>query len=249
MNSNRKRQVGLFLIVIVIAGLLAVVTGGEVAQADAPPTPLPPDGNWYGKTYGEWGVEWWKWASALRADATHPLFDDYKVKCYLGQDGDVWFLGGTYAESGVAARECDVPAGKALFFPIVNVICSEFTGDDPETLLECAANPTVPPGFEFQMNPLSASIDGQDVGNLEDYYALSEETFTLGPLLKPNIFDAAKNAVGQGATSGYYLLLPPLSVGEHVIAFAGEIVVLDPDGVPVYQFTLDIAYDLTVVTD
>lgn len=183
----------------------------------------------------------------LRADASHPIIDDYKVKCHLGQDGDVWFLGGVYGESGVAERECDVPVGKALFFPIVNVICSEFTGDDDP--LACAENPTVPPGFEFQMNPLSATIDGQEVGNLEEYYVLSDEIFTLGPLLKPNIFNAPKGAVGEGATSGYYLLLPPLAEGKHNITFAGEIVVLDPGGNPVYYFKPDISYHLTVVDD
>ena len=249
MNSNRKKQVGLLLIVVVIAGLLAVLTGGGVAQADSPATPLNPNGTWYGNTYAEWSMEWWKWASSLRADATHPLIDDHKVKCDLGQDGDVWFLGGTYAESGVADRECDVPAGKALFFPIVNVLCSEFTGDDPATLLECAENPTVPPDFEFQMNPLSATIDGKNVNSLKKYYALSEETFALGPLPNPNLFGAAPGSQGLGATSGYYLLLAPLSAGEHEITFAGEIVVLDPDKVPVYYFVLNIAYDLTVVND
>ena len=249
MNANRKKQIGLLLIVIVIAGLLAVVMGGEVAQADAPIKPLAPDGTWYGKTYDQWATEWWQWAAKVRADEKHPLIADGEMDCGLRQRGDVWFLGGSFGESADAHRACEVPAGKALFFPIINVICSEFTGDDPATLLECAENPTVPPGFEFQMNPLSATIDGKNVNSLKKYYALSEETFALGPLPNPNLFGAAPGSQGLGATSGYYLLLAPLSAGEHEITFAGEIVVLDPDKVPVYYFVLNIAYDLTVVND
>lgn len=207
---------------------------------------LPPRRAWYGHTYDEWAAEWWQWASDLPAEDNHPLFADGPMDCSLGQKGKVWFLGGTFAESGVAHRECEVPAGKALFFPVVNVLCSEFTGDDPATLVECAANPTVDPGFEFQMNPLSATIDGSPVRKLEKYYTLTEEPFDLGPLPDPNIFGADPGAEGPGASGGYFLLLPPMSKGEHEITFAGEIVVLDPDGVPVYQFTLDITYDLLV---
>ena len=152
-------------------------------------------------------------------------------------------------ESGVAHRKCEVPAGKALFFPIVNVLCSPFTGDDPDALLECAAAPPVPRKFEFQMNPLAATIEGEDIGNLEDFYTLSDETFSLGPLPAPNIFDAEPGEVGLGATGGYYLLLPPLDVGEWEIAFAGEIVVLKPNSKPAYYFKTDITYNLTVVDD
>ena len=94
MNANRKKQVGLFLLVIVIAGLLAVVSG---AQADPLVTPLAPDGTWYGKTYDEWAAEWWQWAAILPADEYHPLIADGEMDCSLGQKGKVWFLGGTYA--------------------------------------------------------------------------------------------------------------------------------------------------------
>jgi len=234
MNTNRKMQVVMLLLVVVIAGLSSMFT---TVAADSPVEPIPPD-----DTYKELAAEWWQWAAVLPADEDHPLIADGKMDCGLGQAGDVWFLGGTFSESGVANRECKVPGGKALFFPIVNVMCSPLTGDDPNTLLECAENPTVPEGFEFQMNPLFATIDGQEVGNLEDYYTLSEETFTITLPPPPNIF-----GTWQGATSGYYLLLPPLSKGWHEITFAGEIVVLDPDGEPVYYFITEISYDLKVV--
>lgn len=274
MNTSRKKQVGLLLVLVVIAGLFAFV---QSSAADEPVlerqhgkpvlTPwvrgkgirvLPPTRRWYGRTYEEWAAEWWQWAAELPADENHPFLADGEVDCSLGQQGHVWFLGGTYAESGEADRQCAIPAHKALFFPIVNVLCSPFTGDDPAALLACAENPPVPEGFEFQMNPLSARIDGKKIGNMKKFYTLSEETFVLGPLPGPlpedNIFynpdhpewGAVPGAEAPGATSGYFLLLPPLYPGEHTISFSGEILVLDPDKVPVYEFKLDISYKLEV---
>lgn len=246
MNANSKKQVGLLLIVVVMAAMLAFFAGSDVAQAKT--TIVPPDDVYEGKTYDEWAATWWQWAAMIKADENHPLFADGTMDCGVGQTGDVWFLGGTYAESGVANRICDVPAGKALFFPVVNVLCSPFTGDDPDALIACAESPPVNKNFTFEMNPLSATIDGKKLGvnKLEDYYTLSEEVFDLGPLPFPNIFNAEDGAVGTGATSGYYLLLPPMEAGEHDIAFSGEIKVLNLRGKAVYHFETNISYELTV---
>ena len=51
----------------------------------------------------------------------HPLFDETGEDCDVGQSGKVWFLGGVINETGSASRECTVPTGKAIFFPILNV--------------------------------------------------------------------------------------------------------------------------------
>jgi len=255
-----KKQVWLLLFVVVIAGLLAFATGGDVAQADSAPV-LPPNSTAFGKSYDEWAAKFWQWAALIPKSDTHPLFADGEMDCSVGQEGKVWFLGGTYADSGVANRECEIPVGKALFFPISNVICSPFTGDDVDTLLECAADPPAPP-FKVVLAPIEATIDGVyfDQEALEEYYTLSEETFTLGPLPgsepEDNIFynpdypdrGALPGAVAPGATGGYYLMLPPLSVGEHNIMFIGEIQFFDTDGN--YLFTVyhtEISYKLNVV--
>lgn len=225
MNANRKKQVGLFLLVIVIAGLLAVVSG---AQADPLVTPLAPDGTWYGKTYDELAIEWWQWVGTVKVKGLphHPLVADGEMDCSPGQKGEVWFLGGTFGprSTGTADRECDIPVGKALFFPIVNIICSPLTHDpdDPEFLLACAINPGDVYGFELEMHPVSASIDGEDIENLDNYYVEPGVTFDIGPLPKPNVFSAKKNAIEPAATTGYYLLLPPLSEGTHTLEFKGE---------------------------
>ena len=39
-------------------------------------------------------------------------------------DTHVWFLAGTTGNS--ASRTCEIPAGKAIMFPIINVLCHYF---------------------------------------------------------------------------------------------------------------------------
>lgn len=253
-----KKQVSLLLFVVVVAGLLALATVGDVAQADSAPV-LPPNSTAYGKTYDEWATEWWLWATELPADDTHPLIADGAMDCSPGQEGKVWFLGGVYSDSDTAERECEVPVGKALFFPVVNVLCSPLVGDfGPLPLLKCPLNPLAYdwPGTDFQVRPLFASIDGVEVENLEDYYTLSQETFHIGPLPDPSLLFsefhpewAPPGAEGDAATGGYYLLLPPLSKGEHDIIFEGEIEFLDPAGDPFWYFYTKATYNLTVVND
>lgn len=45
---------------------------------------------------------------------------------------------------------------------------------------------------------------------------------------------------------GYYLMIPPLSAGEHEIDFVGKVELHDENGDVFFSFTLDIEYDLTV---
>lgn len=250
MKTSRKKQMALLLFVVVMAGLLAAVTGDEAAARGRKRRArvLSPKRAWYGQTYDEWAADWWQWAADLPADDAHPLIADGEMDCSLGQKGKVWFLGGTFAGSEPVTRICKVPKGKALFFPVVNTICSPLTADpnDPDFLLACAKNPGDVYGFEFQMTPLSATIDGRPVRRLQRFYTLSDEVFHIGPVPYPNLFDVPAETEGDAATSGYYLLLPPLSEGEHEIAFEGEIVV---DFLPEPYVTVDVTYILEVDDD
>jgi hypothetical protein len=87
-----------------------------------------PDAVIAGRTYGEWSAAWWQWALSIKA-STHPLFD--KGDCGTEQTGQVFFLGGKFCRTGdttcnasIANRQCKVPRGKNLFFPIVNSVNS-----------------------------------------------------------------------------------------------------------------------------
>ncbi len=91
-------------------GAVAVVTPIDVA-------PLPSQSNPYGASYGTWGARWWSWAVSAPVGG-NPIQDEDGSLCNLGQSGPVWFLAGNFG--GTTVRSCDVPAGKSIFFPIVN---------------------------------------------------------------------------------------------------------------------------------
>lgn len=209
---------------------------GSVSRSYAQnPNPgvIPSNAKAYGMTYGEWSAKWWQWAFSLPVDQ-NPFFDE-EGECSNGANGQlgpVWFLTGVINVSGTAERDCTVPAGKALFFPIINVECSTlevppFHGDNEAELRACAM------GFHF--GDVFAEIDGVAVQNLVSYLKDSPLfTFTVPP---DNVL-GVDPGTGQSVSNGYYLMLAPLSVGEHNIHFGGTFTDFD--------FTLDITYNLTV---
>jgi hypothetical protein len=97
--------------------LTAVTVRGQ--SFIAPPESLPG-----GLSYQEWNAEWWQCAWSIPL-TMNPLFDATGVDCAVNQSrsGPVWFLAGTSGFNGLnnAMRNCVVPAGKMIFFPIVNL--------------------------------------------------------------------------------------------------------------------------------
>ena len=62
---------------------------------------------------------------------TIPVLDTTGENADVGQEGPVWFLAGNLG--GITVRECAVPEGKALFFPILNEFSDNNAGDPPST--------------------------------------------------------------------------------------------------------------------
>jgi hypothetical protein len=142
------------------AGSVAVSSGNN----DGPnPGILPPQSHPYGATYGEWAARWWQWAFSLPAEH-HPLFDTAPLS--TGQEGHVWFLGGTFTGSD-ATRTGTVPAGTGLFFPIANFEDSTIEEGNPNATL--AQLRAVAQEQLDAITGLFASIDGRAVRNVTDY--------------------------------------------------------------------------------
>jgi hypothetical protein len=204
------------------------------------PAVLPVQSHAYGLSYSEWSARWWQWFFSLPIDSS-PLFGT--ADCSFGQSGPVWFLGG-----GPSPRpNCTVPAGTALFFPIINAECSNLEGNGTtDSDLRGCAN-----FIESLIDPatLNATLDGVPLTSLSQYRVQSP-LFTFGPLPANNLITYFCIAQGEGCpaapagttgisvSDGFYLMLHPLPPGSHTLHFHGEI--------PVANFVVDMTYHLTV---
>ncbi len=231
MKTYLKRCYSVIAIASIIAGLIATTPSPASADANKASV-IPPNAHPYGATYDEWSARWWQWALSLPA-SQNPFFDEGNcANGANGQTGQVWFLTGVINTSGTAVRDCTVPVGKALFFPIINVECSTleaapFHGDNEQQMRACAKG--------FNITNVSAKIDGVDVADLERY-RVESPLFDFKVPANNTLGVPAGN--GQSVSNGYYLLLTPLSVGKHEVTFGGTF--------PDFPFSLNITYHLTV---
>lgn len=203
----------------------------------------PPTANMFGKSYGEWTAEWWKWMMSADCDS-NPLLDQTGEDAYAGQSGPVFFLAGT--AGGSATRDITVSRDKALLFPIVNAICDypcpEDFGFEPgpgqtveELLQECAT------GYADIMDGLTVTLDGVELNNESDYRFQSPQFFFTGDPDIVNCLDPCVTGEEQPAVSeGYWMMIKKneLSVGEHVLHFSG--------GISMYNFSVDVTYNITI---
>lgn len=250
MKANLKHRCAVTIAFSIVVGVLAGSVPGVYA-ANANPGVLPPYAKPYGNTYGEWSAKWYQWQYSLPVDQ-HPLFDT--ADCSEGQTGPVWFLGGTFTireEDGVvigeAQRNCAMPVGKALFFPILNGECDKIVdGSTDEEFLRACANTQAD-----HIQDLEVAIDGKEVEHLGLYRAESP-FFTFGPLPENNILsysgfpEATAGTTVESVGDGYYLMLAPLSVGDHTLNFKGAVVFTSEEDGFDFRFEVDIAYFITV---
>ena len=224
-------------VVALISALTATVAFGE---AKTTPQVIPPKAMSFGKTYGDWGAQWWKWALSVPFSQS-PVTDPDGRYGSTGQGGPVWFLAGNFG--GVTERSITIPAGKAIFFPLAN-----FWDDWP-----CTNTPSFQPApgqslEEFLQNDiafyvgfidsLGAEIDGVPVGNLFDYRGTSHLTPFIADYSQVAIDPCITGLPQWAVADGYWLMLAPLRPGEHTIHFTS--------GISAFGFTLDVTYHVTV---
>jgi len=209
-------------------------------SANANPGVLPPNSKAYGKTLGEWSADWWQWVAGIPA-AVNPLSDDTGENCDLDQSGKVWFLAGT--QGGAAERVCTIPAGKAVLFPLLNVVffnCPEesFTEEQMREILE---------GFLTSLTiNLECTIDGVPLEDLTSYRTQSPAFVMTLP--DDNIFTGSCADDGPPAddyfpvvSDGWWILHTPFSEGEHEIFLRGEN--------EEFGFFVEVTYHITVVDE
>ncbi len=206
-------------------GALALILGlaTNLALAGNPnPKVLPINSIAYGQSYGAWSDAWWAWALSIPAD-TNPMLDPTGANGALGQSGPVWFLAGVGGGAGpTVERTLAVPAGKGLFFPLVNYVWVNTPQyGDPEWSpeQEAFARGYIASGIDTAYG-LTCKVDGKELNGLMAYRCQTPAgAAQMVTLPDGNIFGIAAGTYGPMVTDGYYLFLAPLSAGQHTIEF------------------------------
>ena len=190
----------------------------------------------YGRTYSDWSAAWWQWALSIPV-ASHPLFDN--GDCSVGQSGPVWFLGGKFCIAGqtctgTATRSCSVPSGKALYFPVLN---AEDSAPEEPTWGCGNGLPPLVAGTIAEMRQcveswmagisnLEVDVDGKRVHNLYPNFLVTSVAYEV-TWPEDNVFTAGGEGPFPAGTyspvvdQGVYVLLQPLSPGNHTLHFQG----------------------------
>jgi hypothetical protein len=231
----------MFLVSVIL--LSNSVINGANAQQDSSTgttTPFviaPPDSRPQGFTYGDWGAKWWQWSYSIPS-SINPLFDETGERCSLAQNGTVWFLVGT--QGGSVVRQCTVPQGTSLFFPLLNTVCTIAGGDanTPEELDECAT------GLMNQVTSLELEIDGIRIQDEElRKYRAQSTVFTLNLPIEDNMLGVNVDST-PAVAEGYWIFLESLPPGNHQIRFGGT--AGDPTLTTGVNFVTEATYHITV---
>jgi hypothetical protein len=187
-----------------LAILLAFASAGACAADDLV---LPAAQEVAGASQSQWSRKWWQWALSFDAEDS-PVVDQTGSLCRAGQQGPVWFLAGGFGNARVV-RECKVPAGKYLFFPLANYVATPTEGGAPtcEVMMRDARQLT------DGASRLVLKIDGPLQPGLEAHRVDTRGCFDAGARRRPS------EPVFPSAGNGYYVMLKPLPPGTHEIEF------------------------------
>jgi hypothetical protein len=233
-NNNTIRSILFFLIVLVSGYTIADNGIGKysyrVISTYSDLGVLPPHSTLIDKKLGDWGGEWWKWAFSFDKSIS-PISDTTGNLCRLGQDqnNDVWFLAGSYSTKPIV-RECIIPEGKALFFPVINFIYYS-----PKNKTSTCAEVTnlVKKRTQIPFN-LFVRINDEE---LKDPYLHREPSSTCFDPFEGKNSKTKHSWAYPAASNGYWVAIEPLPVGTHVLQFGGNLP----------KFRQNITYKLHVV--
>jgi hypothetical protein len=243
---------------IILSLAIAITTLNLGAQVVSPSAPTKVEGH----TYGDWSEQWWQWVFSLPV-TQNPLFDNADVS--TGQQGKVWFLGGSFNNSSTVVRTVSIPHDKFLFFPILNEWADDT--DCTDSGQKISFGDTVSDIRSFLKSDVdtatdvSCTVDGTDVPGLSDAPNSAYRVKTPSPngfnynlpgrdnFLEMLGLSCWSNPHGgqvhvdaniyHPVGDGIYIMLGPLPPGHHALHFHGSAVFF---GSP---FTLDVTYNIT----
>jgi hypothetical protein len=196
-------------------------------------------------------AQWWQWVLSLSLKG-HPLLEmtPQGLACGQGQRGDNWFLGGLFFSGGTAERQCTLPAGVTLFFPVVNSmgidtpgICGQVDEQGKPFSLSVADMRAGTAAFIDSVTEATATLDGKPLRLRRLKSTVFSVTLPVDnlflPFCAPAGFAVPPGVYAPGVDDGYYGVIDKLAPGSHVLKFKSA--------VPTADFALDITYHLDVM--
>jgi hypothetical protein len=220
-----------------------VVTTESKSIGDPNHNVVPVGVPYLGMTYEQLSIDWWKWVESIPA-ASNPLNDPSGKNGSIGQSGKVWFLAGSYV--GTVECNSEIPAGKAIFFPVINIVATKDNTEDFNTIEKLRRASRV---LINDVKTKEVIIDGRSLKDLDEYRVGSKPfVFTKIPISPTHHKDTTYNLLNlsgptPAVSDGYWILLKPLSEGKHTIRIHGMIDSKEYGG---FFYETDVTYKIKV---
>jgi hypothetical protein len=172
----------------------------------------------YGKSYGEWTVEWWRWILGIPKRVSPVVDVSGEYTAMNQQNRDVYFLAGKLAEErdDLPERYCKISAYKSILVPVINSESSMLENpelrndDDIVQHVKNDQNTIVKKQFYLDGKVIRPERISSDPP-VFDVYMVDDSLFTVGP-----------GRMTRASADGYWIFLKPLPRGEHTISFHGS---------------------------
>lgn len=225
MKNNLKNWRNIVAMAGIVLGLTIVpysIASAENSNAKV----FPPSSQPFGKTYGEWSAEWWQWALA-GPDGENAVQDTTGEFCAVNQPkGKVWFLAGSFGIAGVE-RSCTIPPDRALFYPLLNIVWIDCPGTPDEDLTDAEVRGILS-GPEDPACQITSTLDGVSISSLQIITVRTQSPKFTGTLPEKHLpflagcgFELPVGKTGRQISDGYWIMLPPLSPGDHTLTLHG----------------------------
>lgn len=180
-----------------------------------------------GKSVEEWAERYWAWLLP-KQPARNPVLDSTGRYCADDQAGPVWFLSSADAKSRIT-RSCTIPKGKFILVPAVANLLYSTAGVQPCAKIE---NDRVGQNGAAAIQSVFVTVDGERFDALYDYRAYTDKCTTIRG-------DAGEKIVSDLVFWGSWVLLYPLSEGDHVISFGGELPAINASRSVTYKIRIE----------
>lgn len=176
-----------------------------------------------GKPLEMWAIEFWKWWMTV------PLgFENSKCVMHLVPDAQVIFLVNNY---GITYQgSCNIPSDKYILVPLLVGECDpdllvpeRTTGNLTQDLWNCARS------VDEYFQSWDVVLDGKVITrnwyndkinpDLIQDILVRNSTTTVINIAENNVYEADAGPVSPAVVDGYYLVLNPLSTGEHELTY------------------------------